>query len=146
MKKVIPKQRKVKTTLAWFDLGCYPGEMLFANGMDYNQLVKALNKYKATNWLIGIEDESDLINNATWLALKRVVRNTKTSEETKLFYILIRDPFKFTDENYSLLAHEVVHICQFFLEDILDRNKEKEAEAYLHTHIMKLCLKALRGK
>lgn len=63
-----------------------------------------------------------------------------------MFYIYIGEEFKFTDYEYCKLAHEVLHICQFLLPDFLDRNREFESEAYLHTHLMEQCLKAIRGK
>lgn len=37
--------------------------------------------------------------------------------------------------NMNTLCHEVLHLCQELLPKYLDRNLEKEAEAYFHSHI-----------
>jgi hypothetical protein len=34
------------------------------------------------------------------------------------------------------LAHEVLHLCQEFLPNFLNRDEEMEAEAYFHSHVM----------
>ncbi len=39
------------------------------------------------------------------------------------------------------VSHEVLHICQFFLTDYLDRNEEAEAEAYFHDNLMREILR-----
>jgi len=62
-----------------------------------------------------------------------------------LFYIILTEEFDFSDYAYCKLAHEVLHICQFILPDILNRDREYECEAYLHTHIMMQCLNQIRG-
>jgi hypothetical protein len=36
----------------------------------------------------------------------------------------------------TTLSHEVLHLCQEFLPTFLDRNLEKEAEAYFHSYIV----------
>ena len=54
--------------------------------------------------------------------------------------------FDFSDWSMCTLAHECLHITQFMLPEILDRNREYECEAYLHTHIMEQALNKLRGK
>lgn len=64
----------------------------------------------------------------------------------KTFFFIIIPRFDFDDDDcFVKLAHEIVHICQFFLPDVLNRNTEIECEAYLHTHIMRQALKKLRG-
>ncbi len=39
-------------------------------------------------------------------------------------------------ENMRTLAHEVLHLCQEFLPQFLNRDEEMEAEAYFHSHVM----------
>lgn len=132
----------------WLDTGIFPATILFSCGFTYDEIIKDLKKKKAKDWLNGLDEDKELINcKASWgMAMRRDCENTKTGEKKILFYIILKDRFDFTDGSYCKLAHEVLHICQFFLPDILNRNKEHEAEAYLHTHIMNSCLKALRGK
>lgn len=60
--------------------------------------------------------------------------------DTKLdqHMILMKEGFDIKNpENMISLAHEVLHLCQAFLPTYLDRDEEHEAEAYLHSHIMR---------
>lgn len=43
--------------------------------------------------------------------------------------------------NMQTLAHEMLHVCQEFLPDFLNRNDEMEAEAYFHSYLMESCYK-----
>ena len=119
---------------------------MFSAGFSHKEIAQLLKRKKATDWLVGISNESDinLINN-NWCCLKRELVRSKTNETKTYFYINLNNCFEFTDYDYCKLAHEITHLCQFFLPDVLDRTKEIEAEAYFHTHIMQQCLKILRG-
>lgn len=108
-------------------------------GFDYHKLIEELDKNENKEWANGIREAGNLISNANWIALHR------ESEGIHLFYIIIKPLFDFSDKHMCYLAHECLHICQFFLKDILDRNREYEAEAYLHTHLMQQALKHLRS-
>ena len=136
------KQYKV---LHWLNTGIFPATVMFSCGFEYDEIMKMLKQKKADDWFLGISDSKELIDNGSWFGLKRVIQNTKTKETKTLYYIIIKECFDFKDYSYCKLAHEVLHICQFFLPDCLDRNREFECEAYLHTHIMNQCLKILRG-
>lgn len=94
--------------------------------------------------MLGLRDDKKLFDSCGYLACKRIIKNVKTGETKTLFYIFIKGEFKFTDYEMVKLAHECLHICQFSLPDILDRDKENEAEAYLHSHLMHQILKLLR--
>lgn len=124
--------------IEWFDTGIFPATVLFSCGFSYDELIKELNKNKATDWAYGISQDKELIDGGCWFGLKRTFKNKSH------FYIIITEKFKFEDEHYCKLAHEILHICQFFLPDVLDRDREIEAEAYLHTYLMRKCLKSLR--
>lgn len=149
--------RKNKTknkTIAFLNMGNYPGTVMFSVGFSYPELIKQLQKNYKTGywkpedgckmWLQAIENDKEL-NKDTWFALHRKLYHKKFPEKN-LFYILILRPFDFSDGDMCKLAHECLHICQFYLPDILDRNREIEAEAYLHTHLMEQCLRIMRTK
>lgn len=138
-----------KKVIEWIKLGQFGGYLMFSCGNDYNEIMarlcrKDLNKKEAAKWKAGIANEIDLINNKkSWgTALKRVIENKKTGDSVTLFYIIIKG-FDGSSEAFIKLAHECVHICQFFLPDLLDRDREIEAEAYFHTFIMQECIKAI---
>jgi hypothetical protein len=127
-----------KGIMTSIDFGVYPGKCLFVYGYSYKQMIKELKKQKCKELVAGIADEKAFINSAEYCALHRKVGGSH------LYYIIINRKFKFTDEHYATIAHECLHICQFYLPRILDRNREHEAEAYLHTHLMVQCLKNIR--
>lgn len=139
----MPRRKQALFTL---NTGIFPATVLFCYGMKHEEICAKLLTWdrRIRYWHAGIKDEDGYFKkNDTWgFVLKRVV--FKGKEEKTLFYIVLKNEFKFKDFDYISLAHEVTHLCQFILADILDRNKEIEAEAYLHTHLMGLCLKAIR--
>jgi len=138
------KKKKAYKKIKCLDFGIFPGYVSFCYNTNYDDIVKYYTKIKADMWLAGIIDNKDLINSGSWLALSREIVNNKTKESKKLFYIIVPREFNFTDYDYAKLAHEVTHICQFYLPNVLNRDKEHEAEAYLHTHIMMQCLKVIK--
>lgn len=124
--------------------GIFPATVSFCNGLKYDEILKYYEKIGAYDWKAGIEGEKHLIDSAKGLGLYRLIENPRTGETKHLYYIILSKPFDFSDYDYVVLAHEIVHICQYVSEGIFDRNKEREAEAYLHSHLMKQCLEALR--
>lgn len=132
----------------WLNNGCYPGYVMFSCGFNYAEIVTLLKRKKAHDWLLPISQKSDkeLIESGSYFALLRTTVNPKTGEKVRYLYIILTKCFEFTDQEYCTLAHEVLHITNFFLREILDRDNEMEAEAYYHTHIMEQCLEVLRGK
>jgi len=129
----------------WLNTGIFEANVMFTVGMNHADIMMHLkNKKIARDWSLGISEDEKLIdnNNAWGFGLRRIIFN-KANEKT-LFYIIIkRFDFK-NDDHYCRLAHEILHICQFLLPDILNRDREFECEAYLHTHLMRQCLKAMR--
>lgn len=65
----------------------------------------------------------------------------KTEIEGTTYYSLFIELPK--DENwYTMLAHEVLHLCQFLCKTHhIDMIEEKESVAYLHTHLMNQIIK-----
>lgn len=136
------RKKQIKS-ISWLDTGIFPDFIMFAHGFEYDELVPALKRKKHSDgWLTGIQEDKKLIDSGNYFALKRSF--TKDKKDFTNFYIIIKDSFTFTDYEFCKLAHEVLHICQFMLPSFLSRDREFECEAYLHTHIMKQCLKRLR--
>lgn len=142
------KVENISGKMFFLDTGIYPGTILVAYNMKYDDIINELNieGSDSSYWLLGIEEDQELIDNKTSsaLALSRTIVNDKLNETKKLYYIILKKPFEYTDEDYCVLAHEVLHICQFHLPDLLNRNNEFESEAYLHTYLMRNILKKIR--
>jgi hypothetical protein len=136
------KKKRELQYMSTLYMGIYPGHVLFTCGYKINEILDDLKERGFTEWHDGIAENN--LKDDQWYALKRVVENNKHKPVT-LYYIIIPS-FDRTDYDYCKLAHEVLHICQFHLPDILDRNREWESEAYLHTHLMQQCLEVLSTK
>lgn len=134
-----------KKQLHTLDAGIFPYKILLSSGFTYDEIIKELKKQKCDMWALGLRDDKGLIGSGKNFALHRTITHPKHGEST-FFYIIFAEPFKFSDWSMCKLAHECLHICQFMLPLMLDRSKEFECEAYLHTHIMEQALKKLRGK
>lgn len=138
----------------FLNTGIFPATVLFIHGLQYEEIMRRLLDIPATHWewhaALKEEPEQKFIEQGSYMAMRReiITRTLPNGEvDTRMcFYIIIKPKFKFTDYEFCKLAHEVLHICQYVLVDILDRNKEQEAEAYLHTHLMEQCIKVLRKK
>ena len=139
------KKEKIIKGMYWFDTGIFPATVMFVFGFTYDETIAELKKKKADTWAMAISDDRKLMEGSNYLAMKRCLENTKTGNTVDHYIIKIKEPFKFEDNDYCRLSHEITHICQYLLPDILDRLKEHEAEAYLHTYLMRKCLLALRG-
>jgi hypothetical protein len=139
------KQKRIQV-LHWLNNGHYPGYVMFSCGFSYDELIKLLRRKKADGWVRGIENDKVLFDDSTALCSQRTIKALDGGKDLTLQYIYIKDSFDFSDKAYVTLAHECVHLCQFFLPDInINRDVEIESEAYYHSHIMKQCLDILRG-
>lgn len=137
-------------TIQWLNTGIFPATVMFSCGFTFHEVKAHLKKVKATEWLKAFDDPSvnEMMDSRTWFAKSIVMefwdkKQGKYTDKKHLYFIIIPD-FHRGDNDYVKLAHEVLHICQFFLPDVLDRLKEHEAEAYLHTHLMRQILAALK--
>lgn len=133
--------------LKWFDFGIFPGMCMFSIGYKYTELMTELRKRSRNDrdWHRAMDGDEELFEGAQYIALSKTMEDTNTGERSYYYYIVI-DSFDFSDYDFCRLAHECLHICQFFLPRALDRNKEHEAECYLHTHIMRKCLQIMRDE
>ncbi len=137
--------------MASLNFGIFPGYCLFTCGFTVPEILSYLDKSSLSKedntWKDAVSTVADRIlkDNPPYQVDKIVSKDT--SGKLKVYYILyIRDKFDFSDLSMCCLAHECLHLCQFYLPDILDRNQEHECEAYLHTHLMTQALSVLRGK
>ena len=137
--------KKRTQILHWINNGCYPGYIMFSCGFTHDELCKLLKTKKADGWLRGINGDKKLFDECKGLASQRTITDQKTGKEITLMYLYLKNSFEFTDEDYIVLSHEVLHLCQFFLPDLM-KNREIEAESYYHSHIMRQCLQILRNK
>lgn len=135
----------MKKQMHTLDAGIFPFKVLLSSGYLYDEIIKELKKQKCHQWALGLRDDKAFIEGGKNFAIKRTVAHKKHGEAT-FFYIIFTESFDFTDWSMCKLAHEVLHICQFMLPLMLDRDREYECEAYLHSHIMEQALKKLRGK
>lgn len=122
-------------------MGIFPGILLFSSGFSREELKKELSIYKEKDWTDAIPDK---FLEGEGLACYAQQALTKRGDKTFYYMIGFPKPFKRNDEHYIALAHEVLHICQLFLPRILNRNKEHEAEAYLHSYLMSKILNELK--
>ena len=135
--------QKSKRVIESLDFGIFPGKALFSCGFTPQEISNYLKKSSPEWYKAYGEIMSELIRTNPKARVDKFFFVTEKQE--RIYYNLyIRDPFKFTDHEMAVLAHECVHLCQFHLEDILDIRKEYECFAYLHTHLMEQCLKKLR--
>lgn len=138
-----PKNKQPRA-IASINFGMYPGYCMFVYGYSWDELMIELKKRDDKEWILPISDDKEIMDGAEYQAMHRTVENTKTGEVKNYFYIMYKKKFLFRDMSYVILAHEVLHIIQFYTKPIFDRNVEIENEAYLHSHIMKQCLDAIR--
>lgn len=139
-------KRKVVKKLASLDFGIFPGHVLLCYNLSYDEIIKQLNKKKQHLWAYAIQNDKQLFDAPHWAAVSREIKNVKTGEIKKFYYIVIRSEFDYSNYDYCRLAHEILHICQFYLPEVLRRQDEKEAEAYLHTYLMMQCLNVMGKK
>lgn len=132
----LPIKVKELQVIRWFNFGSFPGYWVYIQNFSHKEIMRHLKKVKAEEWRVAL-DEPGLFGIGPCRAGRRDVRLPGRSLKN-LFFIIMPDGVDPTDpEDMIRLAHECVHICQFYLPEVLDRNKEYEAEAYLHTHLMK---------
>jgi len=135
----------MRKQLHTLDAGIFPFKVMLSSGFTYDEIIKELKKQKCDQWALGLRDDKEFIGGGKNFALHRNINHPKNGEST-FFYIIFIEPFNFSDWSMCKLAHEVLHICQFMLPLMLDRNREYECEAYLHSHLMEQALKKLRGR
>jgi len=136
--------KKSKRFIECLNTGIFPVHVSFSVGYTYEEIIAYYKKIKAHGYALGLNEDKALIDGGTFFALKRTVTIKTSGQESTYFYLILKRPFEFCDWDMIMLAHECLHLCQFILPEILDRNREYESEAYLHSHLMTQALKLLR--
>jgi hypothetical protein len=86
--------------------------------------------------LDGLDKDGGGIGHGVYITRKHSDKNCK------MRMMILKYGFSPTNpENMRTLAHEVLHLCQEFLPQFLNRDEEMEAEAYFHSYIMYSCYK-----
>lgn len=125
---------------AILNFGSFSGDICFSAGYSHEELLAALKRKRKTALAFSCAHHKDLFH--PQCALETSVDDDGVI--TYYYFIFIEAEFDFSDHDMVMLAHEVLHVCQFRLPKMLDRDREYECEAYTHTHIMNQCLKELR--
>lgn len=120
------------------NFGTFPGHVAVCVGLNYKEIIRQYKKEKLKGYIKAIKNDKDLIDNCYGLTICRKYKGNN------YYYVVLREPFQFKDEQYMVLTHELLHAIQFHLPDILDRDREYEAEAYTLNHLTRQCLKVFR--
>lgn len=128
---------KAKKYIEYLDCGIFPIGVALLYNQSIEDARNHFSKSKQWDWFAGLAGEEKFFEQYKNFALKSTLEESTGRKETKeLYYIVLNQPFTRKNIDYVIIAHEVLHLCQFILPKILDRNKEIEAEAYLHSHLM----------
>lgn len=134
-------KKKAISCIEYLDTGIFPATVALIHNKEWEEAREHFSKQKAFDWFAGIVGDKELFDTTSYFATSRILECSAGKNPDKtLFYIVINEKFKNTHEDYIILAHEVLHLCQFILPYILERDKEIEAEAYLHSHLMRQIL------
>lgn len=136
------KKKKGIKSFFPINFGSFSGTCLVSCGLSIKYIRKHLKKNKNGDWRKGLKETEEFSSTQLAWGIRIKVRYKKADRH--LYYILLKNPWKYTEENYITLAHEAVHICQFVLRDIMNRDEEIECEAYLHSHIMTQVLNKIK--
>ena len=140
VKKIKPDLKVV----AWLNTGIFFPVILFVKDHDHASTCKVLEKRKAFAWLEGMKAiDPAYWNSGNWHGNSRHIKYK--GQEKELYFIHITG-FDYSDYHYTKLAHEVLHVTSWCLNEVLDITKEHEAFAYTHTHVYTQCLNYIRGK
>lgn len=140
------KKSAAVRTLGFIDNGCYFGNVLVNVGYTKQEVIDWLisrqNNPKGINEWVEVLKQTEIIEKSL---AQCSVQEWHNGPHMKIMPIIwFKNPFSFTDKEMVILAHEIVHLCQMYLADYLRRDREFEAEAYYHSHIMQQCLNLIR--
>lgn len=140
MGKVLKKKTHPKL-IQPLNFGCYPGTCMFILGFTLEEAISRMKRQRADKvWIRALEstkNEANLKGAKYWA--HHVIFVRPNGDEINHFFIFMSD-WEDTNWYHATIAHEALHIIQYYLPGILDRNTEHEAEAYLHTHLMRQML------
>jgi hypothetical protein len=140
------KKEDKKKVFTSINMGIFYGYCFVSAGYTTDQVLAYLKGNKNTkDWAEAFEVIKPSIEKNDSHCQVDTVTVTEEGKQTKYYFLYMKQPFGFTDHEMCELAHECLHLCQTVLPDYLDRDKEMECEAYLHTHLMSQCLKVFRS-
>lgn len=107
--------------------------------------IKEFYKVKA-EWIKFIEDNREdldgLDKDGGGIGQGVYIYRKSPEKNCKLRMVILKYGFSPSNpENMRTLAHEMLHVCQEFLPQFLNRDEEMEAEAYFHSYLMHSCYK-----
>lgn len=110
----------VNALSASLNFGTFKGYVAMHVGNSHERFMKALNKEwrDVVNNEVDLEYTKECFDLGAWTAMMRM-HNGRT-----YFFLILTTPFDFSDYAMVKLAHEIVHLCQFRLRKILDRDVE----------------------
>jgi len=138
----MPEEIELNCTVKWIDFSWFEGCVMLSCGNDYEWLLNKYGKIFPT-WVKPLEEHKSLFDTC-WGFVHRHQWKREDGKQMAHFWLIIKDPFTFSDEDMVNLAHEVLHVAQFVLSEKINRDQDVEFEAYFHSYIMRECLKALR--
>ena len=74
-------------------------------------------------------ENNEVFKNSSNTGSRVTLEEVKSGRQVDYFIIIMKSPFIFSDRQFCILAHEAIHVCQFFLPQVL--NIEKEVENYI---------------
>jgi hypothetical protein len=140
------KYKTTKKIIASIPAGIFPTHILLIVNMNFKELKQKLLNNNDEHWFNPIQFDKKNINNSNCALLRPYFNHNGTN--INYFYIVLNNinynsTGTISQDDYIAISHEIVHICQFLLPIYLDRNKEHEAEAYLHSYIFNNILSLL---
>ena len=137
----------IKNCIENLDTGIFFANVCFVYNKSHNEVRDYFDKKRFYDWFAGLTGDEKIFKDSKWFALSRKLEDVSGRKPDKnLFYLVINDKWNPCPENYIKLAHECLHLCQFILPAFLDRDREIEAEAYLHSHLMRQVLNIINNK
>jgi hypothetical protein len=135
------KKLNPNSSVSFINMGSYPEQVCLIYDMTYREVVDCLKK---------IPNCKAHLKSIKSMGKKQFKKHKFYAMEDKIkgeevYFIVFNEKFKFKDTSYAIIAHEILHVIQFYLPKVLDRNVEIEAEAYLHTYLMNKCTGIFRG-
>lgn len=135
----------MKKIIKFIDLGTYPGHFLFAVGMSHKEICQWLKRNRYVAHLSGLDnpETKQLMGECYGLTLKRPSTNSKNGVKYDGYTVLLREFNRKNNDHITVLAHELLHLTQFYLGERVDRTVEYECEAYFHGYVFRKCLDLL---
>lgn len=126
----------------WLKTGMFEIPVFFSVGFDYKKGLNYFKKEAVGNWLNAFELIEEMYYEDSWGFVSK-----RTYNNMHYYFFVIKNRFRFDDDNQRCLAHELVHLASFILNDrAIDLFQENECFAYLHTYLMKQCHDILRHR